>query len=149
MKLATALSQRAALQTKLSELSTRLNNNAKTQEGEKPAEDPEELLKQTDRILVQLEDLIARINLRNSRTVDGGVTLTELLAKRDVLSKRLSVMRSFLDSSSEKVTRYAKTEIRIVSTVDVAKLQKQTDALSADLRALDERIQTLNWTVDL
>lgn len=149
MKLATALSQRAALQTKLSELSTRLNNNAKTQKGEKPAEDPEELLKQTDRILVQLEDLIARINLRNSRTVDGGVTLTELLAKRDVLSKRLSVMRSFLDSSSEKVTRYAKTEIRIVSTVDVAKLQKQTDALSADLRALDERIQTLNWTVDL
>lgn len=149
MKLATALSQRAALQTKLSELSTRLNNNAKTQEGEKPAEDPEELLKQTDRILVQLEDLIARINLRNSRTVDGGVTLTELLAKRDVLSKRLSVMRSFLDSSSEKVTRYAKTEIKIVSTVDVAKLQKQTDALSADLRALDERIQTLNWTVDL
>ena len=149
MKLAPALSQRAALQTKLSELSTRLNNNAKTQEGEKPAEDPEELLKQTDRILVQLEDLIARINLRNSRTVDGGVTLTELLAKRDVLSKRLSVMRSFLDSSSEKVTRYAKTEIRIVSTVDVAKLQKQTDALSADLRALDERIQTLNWTVDL
>ena len=149
MKLATALSQRAALQTKLSELSTRLYNNAKTQEGEKPAEDPEELLKQTDRILVQLEDLIARINLRNSRTVDGGVTLTELLAKRDVLSKRLSVMRSFLDSSSEKVTRYAKTEIRIVSTVDVAKLQKQTDALSADLRALDERIQTLNWTVDL
>ena len=149
MKLATALSQRAALQTKLSELSTRLNNNVKTQEGEKPAEDPEELLKQTDRILVQLEDLIARINLRNSRTVDGGVTLTELLAKRDVLSKRLSVMRSFLDSSSEKVTRYAKTEIRIVSTVDVAKLQKQTDALSADLRALDERIQTLNWTVDL
>ena len=115
MKLATALSQRAALQTKLSELSTRLNNNAKTQEGEKPAEDPEELLQQTDRILVQLEDLIARINLRNSRTVDGGVTLTELLAKRDVLSKRLSVMRSFLDSSSEKVTRYAKTEIKIVS----------------------------------
>ena len=149
MKLATALSQRAALQTKLSELSTRLNNNAKTQEGEKPAEDPEELLQQTDRILVQLEDLIARINLRNSRTVDGGVTLTELLAKRDVLSKRLSVMRSFLDSSSEKVTRYAKTEIKIVSTVDVAQLQKQTDALSADLRALDERIQTLNWTVDL
>ena len=149
MKLATALSQRAALQTKLSELSTRLNNNAKTQEGEKPAEDPEELLQQTDRILVQLEDLIARINLRNSRTVDGGVTLTELLAKRDVLSKRLSVMRSFLDSSSEKVTRYAKTGIKIVSTVDVAKLQKQTDALSADLRALDERIQTLNWTVDL
>ncbi|MCR5041476.1 MAG: DIP1984 family protein [Clostridia bacterium] len=149
MKLATALSQRAALQTKLSELSTRLNNNAKTQEGERPAEDPEELLKQTDRVLVQLEDLIARINLRNSRTVDGGVTLTELLAKRDVLSKRLSVMRSFLDSSSEKVTRYAKTEIKIVSTVDVAKLQKQTDALSADLRALDERIQTLNWTVDL
>ena len=38
MKLATALSQRADLQRKLSELNTRLYNNAKAQEGEAPSE---------------------------------------------------------------------------------------------------------------
>lgn len=34
MKLATALSERADLQRRISELSVRLNNNAKVQEGE-------------------------------------------------------------------------------------------------------------------
>jgi hypothetical protein len=44
MKLATALSERADLQRRLSELHTRLNNNAKVQEGESPAEAPKTLL---------------------------------------------------------------------------------------------------------
>ena len=40
MKLATALAERSALQTRLTELQSRLISNAKVQEGEEPAEDP-------------------------------------------------------------------------------------------------------------
>ena len=40
MKLAMALSERADLQRRIAELSGRLENNAKVQEGERPAEDP-------------------------------------------------------------------------------------------------------------
>ncbi len=149
MKLATALSERADLQRRLSQLQSRLSNNAKAQEGEAPSEDPKALLKELDAILERLEKLMAAINLTNSRTVFDGKSVTELLAKRDCLSRRVSVMRTFLDAASEKVDRYSRTEIKIVSTVDVAKLQKQVDADSKALRELDEQIQALNWTTEL
>lgn len=149
MKLATALSERADIQRRLTQLQTRLNNNAKVQEGEEPAEDPNALLKELDALLVRLEWLMARINLTNSATVSGGRTMTELLARRDVQSKRLATMRSFLDNASAKVDRYSQKEIKILSTVKVAQLQKQVDALSKELRELDEQIQSLNWTTEL
>ncbi len=149
MKLATALSERADIQRRLSQLQTRLNNNAKIQEGEDPAEDPKALLKELDAMLERLEWLIARINLTNSRTLNKGETLTELLARRDCLAKRVGVMRSFLDASSARVDRYSQKEIKILSTVKVAQLQKQLDADSKALRELDEEIQALNWTTDL
>ena len=48
MKLANALSQRSELQTRIRQLEVRLNNNAQVQEGEQPAEDPMELLKELE-----------------------------------------------------------------------------------------------------
>ena len=149
MKLATALAERSALQTKLTELQSRLVSNAKVQEGEDPAEDPAALLTEMEESVARLEELIAKINLANSRTVSNGATLTEMLARRDCLQRKLAIMRAFLDSASNRVDRYTRTEIRIVSTVPVAKLQKQTDAVSKELRELDERIQELNWTTEI
>ncbi len=149
MKLATALSERADLQRRISELGMRLNNNAKVQEGESPSEDPAALLSELDADFVRLEELVSRINLTNNATKSGGKTLTELIAKRDCLKQRISVMRSFLDCSSEKVNRYSKTEIKIISTVNVTALQKEVDCLSRQLRETDELIQGLNWTTEL
>ena len=48
MKLANALSQRSELQDRIRQLEHRLNNNAQVQEGESPAEDPEELLRELE-----------------------------------------------------------------------------------------------------
>ena len=62
MKLATALSERADLQRRLSEIATRLNNNSKVQEGEEPSESPEELMEELDRTVEKLEELMACIN---------------------------------------------------------------------------------------
>lgn len=149
MKLATALSERADLQKRISELGTRLNNNAKVQEGEKPSEDPMELLRELGECFSRLEELIARINRTNNETRSGGVSITDLIAKRDCLRERIRILRDFLNESSEKVTRYSKAEIRILSTVPVAELQKDVDALSKQLRETDEQIQSLNWTTEL
>ena len=149
MKLATALSQRADLQKRLSEIGNRLNNNAKVQEGESPAEEPKALLKEMDAMLSELEDLMTRINLTNSKTVVNGKTLTEMLAHRDCLNARITLMRKFLDAASSKVDRYSRTEIKIVSTVKVAELQKELDKAAKTLRETDEQIQALNWTTDL
>ena len=149
MKLATALSERASIQKKITELSTRLNNNAKVQEGEKPAEDPQELRTELDNCLVRLEELISRINRTNNATKSGENTITDLIAKRDCLRERIRVLRDFLNVSSDRVSRYSKTEIKVHSTVSVAELQKKVDSFSGELRALDEKIQELNWLTEL
>lgn len=149
MKLATALSERADLQKKLSELGIRLNQNAKVQEGEEPSEAPEELMAELDRIVGRLEELIAKINLTNSSTVHDGRTITELLAHRDCLKSKIQIMRNFLDNASSRVNRMTHSEIKIMSTVPVSEMQKKVDALSKELRECDELIQELNWTTEL
>ncbi len=149
MKLATALSERASLQIRLSEIQIRLNANAKVQEGDVPAENPVELIAEKDRILDELENFVTRINLTNSRTECDGITLTELISKRDRKKKDVNIMRTFLNNASSKVDRYSKTEILIKSTVDIAEYQKKLDVISKELRQIDEKIQELNWTTEL
>ena len=149
MKLALALSERADIQRRISELGTRLNNNAKVQDGDVPAEDPAVLLAELDADFIRLQELVTRINHTNNITRHGDKTLTALIAERDCLKQRISILRGFLNEASLKVARYSKTEIKINSTVDVAELQKEVDGLSKRLRETDELIQSLNWTTDL
>ena len=150
MKLANALAQRSELQTRIHQLRVRLNNNALVQEGETPAEDPQELLQELERDYETLENLIARINHTNNETkLPNGKSLTELLARRDCLTGKLEILRQFLDSASARVQRHSVGEIKIVSTVHVRDMQKQVDQLSAELRQLDETIQEKNWTTEL
>ncbi len=149
MKLASALSERTDIQNRISELSVRLNNNAKVQDGDKPAEDPIMLMGELDRLFKRLEELMARINLTNSRTVSDGRTITEILAQRDCLKKKIEITRNFLNTASSKVNRMTRTEIKIVSTVPVAEIQTELDGLSKQLRIVDEKIQELNWTTEL
>ena len=149
MKLATALSNRADLQGRLNELETRLVANAKVQEDEKPDENPMELIAEKDRVIAELENLISKINMTNSRTESDGMTITEMLAKRDCLKTDIKIMRNFLSSSSAKINRYSRTEIIIRSTINVAELQKKVDSLCKELREIDEKIQELNWTTEL
>ena len=150
MKLAEALSIRKELQTRISQLSSRLMNNVKIQEGDEPAEDPKDLFKELDSCLKQLEEYIYRINLTNLHTVSGKKSLTQLLAERDVLTKRVSVLQEvFNQASSSSSERYSRSEIKYVTTVDVKALRKQIDKLSAQLRQLDIEIQSLSFSTEL
>lgn len=149
MKLATALSARADLQGRLNELERRLVDNSKVQEGEQPSENPVELIEEKDRMLAELEDLIIKINLTNSKVEYNGMTITEMLAKRDCLQENIKIMRNFLNSANDKINRYSKSEIVIKSTVNVAEYRKKVDLLCKELRKLDEKIQELNWTTEL
>ena len=149
MKLAEALILRADLQKRLLQLRERLELNARVQEGEQPAEDPAALLKELDALLAEQEDLIRRINLTNARTEAGGELLTALLARRDCLTEKISMLRGFLNTASNITGRTSRMEIKIHSTVPVAELRKQVDSLSKQLRELDIRIQSANWTAEL
>lgn len=149
MKLAEALLQRADMQKRMAQLRNRLMLNAKAQEGEKSAEDPYALLKELEGLSADLEILITRINKTNTETEDGGKSLSAMLARRDCLRLKCDILRDFLGEASATVMRGTKSEVLIKSTVSVSELQKQLDALSKELRDLDVRIQSLNWTSEL
>lgn len=149
MKLAEALSERSDIRTRISALQSRLAANARVQEGERPAEDPKALMAELDALIAREEEMIARINLTNARTASDGKTITELLAARECLMLKVNVLRDFLDEASALTSRGMRTEIRVLSSVDVSAERKRVDGLSADLRALDMRIQALNWTTEL
>ena len=148
MKLAEALSIRAELQTKVTELKERIKASAKVLEGDEPCDNVEELCKEQDEALVQLEDLIYRINLTNVQTRLDGESLTRMMAKRDVLSMRVK-MQDIVRYVSVNDTRYGRNELKYVRTVDVSLLRKQADSYAKQYRELDMKIQSLNWTVDL
>ncbi len=149
MNLAEALSVRKDLQKRIDQLKARVINNVKVQEGDKPAEDPRELMGELDDCLKQLQDLIFRINATNMATQSEGHTLTEMMAQRDVLSKRIQVMREICDQAAGTRERYSLSEIKTVITIDVKTLHKQIDKLSAELRKLDIKIQGLNFVTEV
>ncbi len=149
MKLAEALQERADLNRRIEQLRYRLNNNVLVQEGEKPAEDPAALLRELEECLSRLEWLIARINLTNCAVKVEGKSLTELIARRDVLSLRADAYRRLVEEASQNTHRATRTEIKILSAVDVPALQRQADEASRELRLLDNTLQATNWTSDL
>ena len=149
MKLAEALSNRADLQRRISQLKGRLKDSAKVQEGDTPAEDVETLFLQLDSCLEKQEKLVYQINCANMQIMHNGENLTRMLARRDSLSARVSLMREVLKHVTETETRYGRNEIRYIRTVDVANLRKDTDSYCKQLRELDNLIQSINWTVEL
>lgn len=149
MKLAEALQERADLNRRIEQLRYRLNNNVLVQEGEKPLEDPAALLEELESSFTRLEWLIARINLTNCAVKVEGRSLTELIARRDVLSLRAEAYRRLVEEASQNTHRATRTEIKILSAVDVPALQRQADNASRELRLLDNTLQATNWTADL
>ena len=152
MKLAEALQERADLNNKIDSLRERIRSNAIVQEGEKPAENPADLLKELEGALNRLEELVKRINFTNSRTVceeRGGRTMTELLAEKDSLRTKLSIYNMLVSEASQTGQRARYAEIRLLSTVDVVMMQMVADDMSAELRKLDNAVQAINWTTEL
>lgn len=150
MKLAEALAQRADLATRMSQLSSRIEQNVLVQEGEKPAEDPLALLAEHDRLAAELQVLIVRINTTNlSVAVPGHASMTAALARRDVLRQQVRLRQTVATSASARFDRSTRSELRYVSIVDVPVIRAEADSLAAQLRELDTRIQEANWINEL
>lgn len=150
MKLAEALLLRADVQKKLASLQTRAQKYAVIQEGETPAEYPNDLLRQIEVVTEELARLVFRINKANlAHAVRGGETLTEALARRDAFQQRHSALNSVVEVCVKQPERYGVKEIRWVRAVDVAALQKRVDDLARDIRELNAAIQEAGWQVEL
>ena len=149
MKLAEALQERADLNRKIDELGRRLNNCILVQEGEEPPEDPAELLGELDEAAARLGTLMASINLTNSRTKADGLTLTQLIARKDALTVQLAAYRSLVSTAGQSTHRARGTEIRIKALLKASELQKRADQLAGEIRRLDNLLQETNWKTTL
>ena len=149
MKVAEALALRADLQRRLEQLKQRLLKNARVQEGDQPAEAPDELQEEFESCARELISLIQRINRTNaSSRLDSG-TLADALAQRDVLKLRVAAYRELAAAASTTQARTTRSEVKFVSTVSVAATQRKADDLAKELRQLDTRIQEADWKTDL
>lgn len=150
MKLAEALSERAAAVRRVEQLRSRITGSARYQEGENPPEDASALLSEAAQVLDALEILIARINRTNASAQFGDATLTEALARRDVLRLRHAVLTAAADAASGKGgVRQLRSELKMLPALPVGELRTQADLVARELRELDVRIQQTNWLVDL
>ena len=149
MKLAEALNIRADLQRKVYQLKSRLIANSQVQEGDTPAEDPEDLLKELDTSIKKLEDVIKLINKTNSNTYIKNKSISDMIVERDMLKLKMSAINELVNSASNKVDRYSNKEIKIFSTINVKEKQKELNKMSKEYREIDTLLQGLNWTTDL
>lgn len=149
MKLAEALAIRKDTQKRIEQLKSRILNNVRVQEGDEPSESPSELMKELDSCLIELQTLVYLINKTNMHTVSEGKTLTQLMAEKDILGMRVNALRDVFNKASESQDRYSRSEIKMVTTIDIKPLGRQIDKLSKELRELDIKIQGLNFITDL
>jgi hypothetical protein len=149
-----ALNRRADLQKRVAQLQDRLSACVLAQEGEEPPESPAELLAELDRRCDELQKLIAQINHTNaSARLATGETVTEGIARRDIIALRQGALRAAIKAATGGLgfglTRYSRSEIRMVRHIKVAELQSRLDALAQERRELDNRLQEHNWQAPL
>ncbi|WP_045743668.1 DIP1984 family protein [Actinoplanes rectilineatus] len=153
MKLAEALALRADATRRAEQLRSRVTANARYQEGEPPAEDAAALLAEADAVLADLETLIRRINRTNAATrLEDGTTLTDALARRDVLRMRHATVSSAADAAAgdgHRAYRQLRSELKMIAALPVAELRVRADDLARQIREVDTLVQRSNWEVDL
>lgn len=150
MKLAEALLLRSDQQKKLASLKQRINANVLVQEGDTPAEDPNELMQQVFALTHETQGLILQIHRTNAQAKLGdGRLLLELLMQRDELAEHHKIITGAIASTHREPDRYSAREIKWQKVIPVASLQKQADDISAKLRDLNIRIQAANWQIDV
>ena len=149
MKLAEALLLRADLQTRLARVRERIAKNALQQQGDKPAEDPEALLREASGIIKDLTRLIVGINRANIRAkVPDGRSIMEAIGERDALKQQHALLMGAIAATHKEPERYSAREIKWIARLSVAKIQKQADDVAGKLRELNARIQEVNWKTE-
>ncbi|HEV2373570.1 MAG TPA: DIP1984 family protein [Streptosporangiaceae bacterium] len=154
MKLAEGLALRADATRRVEQLRARIVGSARYQEGEEPAEDAAALLAEATAALGELEVLIQRINRTNAAApISVEETITDALARRDVLRLRHAVITAAADAAAGRsqggLSRQLRSELKMIAALPVAGLRTQADELAREMRELDVRIQRANWEVEL
>ncbi len=150
MKLAEALSIRASLQRDMAWIKDQFTKISRVQEGAEPSENPAAMLERLDRDADEYRLFLAAINRANiGYRGEDGKTMTDLLATRDALRAKQSILNTAYEEATQRQERYSNHEIRWVPTMDVVNLRQRIESVNRELRNLNLKIQSLNWQIEL
>lgn len=151
MKLAEALLERKRIKDEIHALRLRVISDALVQEGDRPAENPAELMLKISELADRLEKLTAAVNFSNISTLmPDGRTVMEAIARRDMLKLMHEIAKDLADAAADtRGYRTTRSEIRYVPTVNVSDWRKKADKYAKEYRELDAAIQAVNWSADL
>lgn len=164
MKLAEALIERKGIKDRIMILEQRIHGCATYQEGAETTEDANQLLKELEAAYAEFGELILRINRANTSSVligagvesapvaqPQGVPLTELIVWRDLTIRHQNALQRVAQHvrASLSGARGMRSELRMVTKVDLNKLENEISQLGAHARKLDAQIQAANWAIEL
>ena len=96
-----------------------------------------------------LNQKIAQLKYRLELNAVDNLTITELIAKKDVLTSKINSYQSIVNTASNLVGRVSRSEIKVLSNVDVKKIQKEIDKMSKELRIVSNTIEEANWNIEI
>ena len=154
MLLGEALEEVSSLSKRFDSLRERARGNARFQEGEDPAEDSDQLTTAASLVLVKLETLTRQIQHTNSVTMlRNNFSLADALISRAILAKHQSLYSTVADAASPDsrfgLLRTSRSELKMISNVDISAYRGRAEELAAMLRKLNTEIQQANWSTDL
>ena len=79
----------------------------------------------------------------------GGMTLTEMIARKDALMIKLSAYRDLVYTAGQNTSRARGTEIKVKALLKAGDLQKTADKIAKEVRELDNLLQETNWKTKL
>jgi hypothetical protein len=151
MLIGEALNRRADLTKRIGQLRDRVGASVLVQEGDEAPERAEDLLAELGVVCDELESLVARINHTNAGSrLSTGETVTEALARRDVLELRRGGLRAAVSVATGRGGQvFSRSDVRMVRQIVVKDLQTQIDGFARERRELDTLLQQHNWTAPL
>ena len=156
VKLGEALAEAHQLRGEIAQGRGHIAAIARYQEGDTPAEDARDLVGAVTEKIQRLQVLVARINRTNSSTeIAPGTTITDAIAQRDGLGAAREFLATAADAAAGGgdrmglMVRHTRSELRLVTDLDVRSLRAEIGRLAKERRELDARLQALNWTADL
>ena len=154
MKIFEALKLKKDLQERIQNLGNRYEENVRVKEGEKPLEDPNDVMKELEECLSQLYDLCCRINYANMNPENcnsKGKIIMELLCEREIQKSRQEILNKSFGAVSSRYHYYygEKDENKYKNIVDIKTLDKKVKEGEAKLRELELEIEALDVKTEI
>lgn len=154
MNILEAITLKKDLEKRIENLGSRYVGNLTVLKGGKPHEDPNELLKEMDKSIIQLNDLCYRIDAADLYVKNStGKTLIELVIERESLTTRLNVLRNALNEvtfgSYNDYGYNSRREVEFDVVVSIESISKLVDETEEQLRQVTSEIQKLDVKTEI